>query len=144
MISLTSLNPYVLYIKLGLAAIVICGLVWLGWHEMGIRADLKAKTAEAQLQKETAAMYARQFNEYIKLNREIADAVQNIKVKSNNYIQTIESSSPPVVRDGDPVVLVPAGVPTGPSVPGLSGFQNHSSGRTGTRTAGDPGYEAGK
>ncbi len=142
MISLSSLNPYALYIKLGLAAIVIAGLVWLGWHEMGIRADLTAKTIEAQQQKDTAGMYARQFNDYIKLNKEIADAIQNVKIKSNNYIQAIESSSPPAVRDGGNVVLVPAGVPAGPAVPALSGFKNHSSGGTSARAPGDPGHEA--
>jgi len=52
------INPYTTYIKISTAA-----LAWL-WYEMSIRADLKAKTAEAALQKATAEIYAREFNNY--------------------------------------------------------------------------------
>ena len=56
MISLSSINPYMLYLKIGAIVLVVIGLFWLGWHEMSIRADLKTKSAEAALQK--AVTYA--------------------------------------------------------------------------------------
>jgi len=144
MISLANQNPYMLYIKIGLAMAAVVFLFWLGWHEMGIRADLQIKTAEAAMQKATTEMYAKQFQDYINLNKEIADAVKDIKIKSNNYIQTIESSPPPVAADGDTVVLVPAGVPIGPTLPAVSGHEDNPAGRTSAGAAGDPGGQAGK
>jgi len=125
MISLSTLNPYLLYIKIGAVALLVAGLFWLGWHEMGIRADLKNKTAEAALNKATSEMYAKQFNDYIQLQREITDAIKTIKVQSNNYIQTIEASGPPAA-DGVTFVLVPSGVPKALSF--ATGFQNYSAG----------------
>lgn len=144
MISLSSINPYMLYLKIGAIVLVVIGLFWLGWHEMSIRADLKAKSAEAALQKATTEQYAKEFADYIQLNKEIADAIKTVKVQSNNYIQTIDSAPPPPAADGDTVVLVPAGVPVGPPLPGMSKLTNFSTGRAGPGTAGDPGDKTGK
>jgi hypothetical protein len=138
------LNPYLLYIKIGLAALAVAFLFWLGWHEMGIRADLKAKTAEAALQKAAADQHLKQFQDYINLNKDISNAIQNVKIKSSNYIQSVETSPPPVISDGGTVVLVPAGVPNGAAVPGLPGYKNYSAGRVGSGTSGNPDNEAGQ
>jgi len=101
---------------------------------MEIRADLKAKTAEAALQKATAEMYAKEFNDYIKLNKEITDAIKDIKVHSNNYITRVESSPPPAVADGGTFELVPAGVPGGmpdnTAMSGMPGYENSTAGGT--------------
>lgn len=143
----TRLNPYAIHIKIVLAAALVAGLFWLGWHEMGIRANLQIKTTEAALNKATTEMYAQQFNEYIKLNKETADAIKAIRIHSNNYIQAVENSKPDLA-DGDNFVLVPAGVPAGMSVgatlPGLSRFKNNSASRAAAGTAGNPGGQAGR
>ena len=120
------LTPYLLYIKLIGAAVILAGLIWFGWHEKGIRDERAAFKAEAVLQKSTAEMYALEFNKYIQLNREIADAIKRIKVQSNTYIDSVEVSQPPAGVDGDTVVLIPAGVPK--AVPRLPGYQNYSAG----------------
>jgi len=100
------LNPYMIYIKIIVVCAVIIGLFWLGWHEMGIRADLKAKTSEADMWKETTSMYAEQTRISNAFYKEVSGAIQKIKVQSNNYIQAVESSPPPPVIDGDVVVLM--------------------------------------
>ncbi|MEI7816168.1 MAG: hypothetical protein WCI45_03140 [Desulfuromonadales bacterium] len=123
----TTLNPYLLYIKIALVAIIVAGLAWFGWHEKSIRADLDKYKAEAALQKASAEMYAQQFNNYIQLNKEIADAIKKVRVQSNTYIDSVEVSQPPVA-DGDSFVLIPPGVPK--ALPRLPGYQNYSAGRT--------------
>lgn len=123
----TTLNPYLLYMKIALVAIIVAGLAWFGWHEKSIRADLDKYKAEAALQKASAEMYAQQFNNYIQLNKEIADAIKKVRVQSNTYIDSIEVSQPPVA-DGDSFVLIPPGVPK--AVPRLPGYQNYSTGGT--------------
>ena len=129
MIDITSvLNPYWRYVKIVMFSIVVIVLAWLGWHEKSVRADLDKYKAEAALQKASAEMYAQQFNNYIQLNREIADAIKKVRVQSNTYIDSIEVSQPPVA-DGDSFVLIPHGVPK--AVPRLPGYQNYSAGRTG-------------
>jgi hypothetical protein len=123
----TAINPYLLYIKIALVALLVIGLAWLGWNEKKIRTDRDRFQTAAALQKQTAEMYALQFNNYIQLNREIADAIKKVRVQSTTYIDSIEVSQPPV-PDGDSFVLVPAGVSK--AVPGLSGYKNYSAGRT--------------
>ncbi len=122
----TALNPYLLYIKIGVIAILVAGLAWIGWHEKSIRADLDKYKAEAALQKASAEMYALQFNNYIQLNKEIADAIKKVRVQSNTYIDSVEASQPPVVADGDSIILIAPGVPK--AVPRLPGYQNYSAG----------------
>ena len=121
----TALNPYLLYIKLAAVVIFVSGLAWLGWHEKSIRADLDKYKTEAALQKASAEMYALQFNNYIQLNKEIADAIKKVRVQSNTYIDSVEVSQPPVA-DGDSFVLIPPGVPK--AVPRLPGYKNYSAG----------------
>lgn len=143
MISLSSLNPYALYIKIGLAALAVAGLFWLGWHEMSIRADLAAREKEVALQKATAEQNAKELNDYAQLQKDIANAVGNIKVKSNNYIRTIETAPAPAVADGAPVILIAGGVPVGGAVSGMPEFQNRSSSGATPRTSGGFGDQKG-
>lgn len=123
------ITPYLLYIKItGIIALLI-GLLWFGWHEKSIRADLDKYKTEAALQKASAEMYALQFNNYIQLNKEIADAIKKVRVQSNTYIDSVEVSQPPVA-DGDSFVLIPPGVPK--AVPRLPGYKNYSTGGAST------------
>lgn len=124
----TAVNPYWLYIKIALVAALVALLVWFGWNEKNIRAEREKYKAEAALQKATTEMYALQFNNYIQLNKEIADAIRKVKVQSNTYIDSVEVSQPPVVADGDSFILITPGVPKG--LPGLSGYKNYTAGGT--------------
>lgn len=123
-----TLKPYLLYMKIALVVILVAGLAWIGWHEKSIRADLEKYKSEAALQKASAEMYALQFNNYIQLNKEIADAIKKVKVQSNTYIDSVEASQPPVVTDGDSFVLIPPGVSK--AVSSLPGYKNYSAGGT--------------
>ena len=129
----TAINPYWLYIKITLVALLIAGIAWAGWNEKKIRAERDTYKTEAALQKATAEMYAQQFNNYIQLNREIADAIKKVKVQSNTYIDSVEASQPPAVADGGSFILIPPGVPK--TMPRLSGYQNYSTGGTGAGTS---------
>jgi hypothetical protein len=126
----TTFNPYLLYIKIALVVLLVAGLAWIGWHEKSIRADLDKYKAEAALQKASAEMYAQQFNSYIQLNKEIADAIKKVRVQSNTYIDSVEVSQPPVA-DGDNFVLIPAGVSKAVPASNVPGYKNYSAGRTG-------------
>jgi hypothetical protein len=128
----TPLAPYLLYIKIIMTAMIIGALAWFGWHEKGIRADLAKYKTEATLQKASTEMYAQQFNSYIQLNREIADAIKKVKVQSNTYIDSIEVSAPPNVADGGTVMLIASGVPK--TLPRLPGYKNYSAGGTAAST----------
>lgn len=127
-----AINPYLLYIKIILVALIVSGLAWFGWNEKKIRTERDTYKTEAALQKATAEMYAQQFNNYIQLNKEIADAIKKVKVQSNTYIDSVEASRPPAVADGISFVLIPPGVPK--AVPSLPGYQNYSAGRAGAAT----------
>jgi hypothetical protein len=125
MFGFSQLSPYALYIKLVLAILLIIGIIWFGWHESTIRSDLKKYQAEAELQKATASMYAQQFNNYIQLNKEIADAIKKVKVQSSTYIDSVEVSQPPV-DDGGSFVLIAHGLPK--ALPSMPGYTNYTTG----------------
>lgn len=113
--------------EIALAVTVIAlmaGAVWV----RGVVADRSALRKEVALQKAQTDAIATQFNSYIQLNKEIADAIRRVKVQSNNYIQQIETAPTPVAAVGGSIPFIPSGVPQG--VPGMPGFANNSSGRT--------------
>jgi len=138
----TTLNPYLLYVKIAFVAMIVAGLAWFGWHEKDIRADRDKYKTEATLQKASAEMYAQQLNNYIQLNKEIVDAIKKVRVQSNTYIDSVEASKPPVVADGGSFVLIPHGLPQGMS--GLPRYQNYTSGRIGANAKGSSNDSTGK
>lgn len=123
------ITPYTAYIKIGLSLLVVILLIWFGWNEKGIRAELEKQKADALFQKNTAELYAKQFNAYIKLNKDIADAIKTIKVLSNTYISNIEASKPPAVNDGDSFVLISSGVPNVSTNTYMPKYKNYSTNR---------------
>lgn len=133
--ALSNLNPYMIYIKIALVVAAVGGLIWFGAHEANIRADLKAKTAEVELSKATVQMYADAWNRDVQLKKEIADALKTIRIQSNNYIETIETSAPPAAPDGAIIQFIAPGLPTA-SLPGVPVFPNRSTGRTTAGAAG--------
>lgn len=141
------LNPYLLYIKLAVAALAVAAIVGAGLYvrhvfndrgrlqaENGsLEAKVKSEQEKTALERAGKELVTSQFNQYIQLNRDIADAIKKVKVTSATYIDSIEASAPPVVPDGGLVVLVPGGLPKTdplPGVSGLSGFPNRSTART--------------
>jgi len=120
MVNLTDvINPYLLYIKIGAVALVVAALFFGGAWVRGVfaeRAQLKDKIELLELDKRRAEQQAadaiHQRNEYIKLNREIVDAIKKIKIQSNNFIQTIENDPAPVPpADGGALPFIAPGVP---------------------------------
>lgn len=132
------LNPYLLYIKIAAAVLALCALIGAGlyvWHVFNDRSRLQAENGalSTKLEIQTAAtvQVTAQFNKYIELNRDIAEAIRKVKVQSATYIESVEASTPPVVPDGGTLVLVPGGLPKAATiVPALSGFANRSTART--------------
>jgi len=124
---IATLNPQMLYIKIAVALVFVASLIWFGWNEQSIRADLNKYKAEAAMQKASAEMYAQQFNNYIQLNKDIADAIKKIRVQSNTYIDSVEVSQTPVA-DGNSFVLIPHGLPK--AMPTVPGYQNYSTSGT--------------
>ncbi len=137
------LNPYLLYIKLAAAALAIAAIVGSGLYVRHVFSDRDRLQAEngslankLEVQKAATEAITAQFNQYIQLNRDIADAIKKVKVTSATYIDSIEASAPPVVPDGGLVVLVPGGLPKdGTALSGLPGFPNRSTARTAATAA---------
>lgn len=142
MISLSSLNPYGLYIKVGLAVLAVAGIFASGLWMRGVFAERAALRQSEAVAQASLKMYAQQLNDNIALQREVTDAIKNIRINSTNIIRTIESAPPPAVADGADFVLVPGGMPVGQALPGLSGYGDYSSGRTGSAPAGAAGGPA--
>jgi len=121
----TVVNPYLLWIKIGVAVLAVsaiiggCVYVRSVFHERDTLLVEKA-AIQKQLKDTQDSIIADK-----KLQEGIANAVKNIRVVSNNYIQSVEDAPPPVVVDGGTIVLVPAGVPQ--AVPALRVFANVSS-----------------
>lgn len=127
----TAVNPYLLYVKIGVAALLAGALIWAGIWFRGVLSerDTLRGNAEAMAQRviteshraELAEQANRQYQQTIK---EIIDAIKSIKINSHNYINTIETAPPPAVPDGGAVLLVPGGVPSLPrsnALPALHG-----------------------
>jgi septal ring-binding cell division protein DamX len=74
-------------------------------------------------------------NKDVALQKGVADAVKNIRIQSDVYIQSLEDSKPPIANDGDTVVVIPSGMPqTMYTMP--TGFKNSSTSRTSTTSQG--------
>ena len=124
--ALAAANPYLLYIKLGLLAIVAGALLWAGIWFRGVLSDrdqlqvntetMAASILAATHRAELAEAANRQYQQTIK---EIVDAIKAIKINSHNYINTIETEPAPAVPDGAAVLLVPGGVPNLPTAAAL-------------------------
>lgn len=141
MISLSSLNPYMLYIKIAAVALVVAGIFGTGLWIKGVFAERAALKQSEALATATTAMYAKQLNDNIALQREVTDAIKSIRINSTNIIRTIEAQPPPAVDDGADFVLVPGGLPNSAPLPGLPGYSDYTAGRAAAapaRTAGHP------
>lgn len=123
---LTTINPYVLYIKITAAALLVACLFFSGVWIKGVFAERAALRISEASAKATTEMYAKAYNDNQKLQEDITHAVKNIRVVSNNYIQSVEEAPAPV---GPVVTLVPAGLPQ--AVSRLSVFGSATSSRTG-------------
>jgi len=148
--ALTAVNPYLLYIKLGLVALAAIAFIWAGIWFRGVLSDrdqlqdnaevLAANILAATHRAELAEAANRQYQQTIK---EIVDAIKAIKINSHNYINTIENDPPPAVPDGAAVLLVPGGVPNLPpadTLPTLHGAD--PAGGASAGTAAGNGHQA--
>lgn len=120
MINLTdAISPYLLYIKIGSVVAVVVGIFSGGIWLRGVfaeRAELRDQIELLELDKQRAEQRAldaiHQRDEYIKLNREIVDAIKKIKIQSNTVIQRIENDPVPVPpADGGALPFIAPGVP---------------------------------
>src|SRR6185369_258004 len=99
--ALEAVNPYLLYIKIAAAVLAVCVLIGAGLyvrHVFTDRARLEAENgslaAKLLLSQQATEMVTTQFNHYIELNRDIAEAIRKVKVESATYIESVEVSPP--------------------------------------------------
>ncbi len=148
--AVSAVNPYLLYIKIGAVALLAGGLIWAGIWFRGVLADRDRLQAASvtQAQQLTAATHRAELaesanREYQQTIKEIVDAINAIKISSNNYINSIESAPVPSVPDGGSVLLVPGGVPSLPGSAALPAlFGTYSTSRTAASTAAGSGHPA--
>lgn len=140
MFNLSSLNPYMAYIKIAGVALVVALLISAGiWirgvfaERAALRVSEKAAIERATTANETAKLYADAYNERQELQKGIQDAVKNVRTQSTDRIRVIESGPAPVAGDGDVVVLVRPGQADSMST---AAFANVSTGRNTASTAG--------
>jgi hypothetical protein len=126
----TSLNPYWLYIKIAAIAIIVIVLFSLGIWIKGVFAERdKLRISEAQA-KATTEMYAKAANDNVKLQEGIANAIKNIRIQSDTYIEGVDNGKVPAYVDGTTIQLIAGGMPK--AVPSLPTFSNSSTSRTAT------------
>ena len=127
-------TPYLVGIKIGAVILVIAGLFLSGVWLRGILAECTALRLSEAASKSAVVTLLDSIERNATLNREIADAIKNIRVVSNNYIQSIESDPPPGVPDGGTVVIINPGVPKAMS--SVPKFTNYSTIGASTTAAG--------
>lgn len=124
------LTPYLTYIKIAAIAITAIALIWAGIWFRGVLSERDSLRISEKAAVQTANDIIQARNRDIQLQEGITNAVKNIRVVSNNYIQSVENGEIPDAPDGATVVLVAGGVLDDPQ--SLPVFTNRTTGRTGT------------
>jgi len=104
------------YKEIILVAIVI-SLILLAIWVRGVVADNTAMKLETKRTQTAFEEKVKELDANIKLNKDISDAIKNLKIRSNNYITNVETSKPIDLPAGHSAILIPAGVPK--TVPGV-------------------------
>jgi hypothetical protein len=123
----TPLTPYLIWIKIGLATLVVGVILWAGIWFRGVLSDRDKFEKERNDAIKTSTDLIENRNQELKLRGEITDAIKNIKVNSNTYIRNIENSTTSSIPDGVTVVLIPGGVPE--TLPDMPVFSNGTASR---------------
>lgn len=114
------MQPYLLYIKLGAAVVVLlilAGCYWWISSAFSERDRLRISDAEKTAQ---VRMYSESMARDAALREGINNAIKNIKVSSEVFINEVDAGKTPHVSDGTQLVLIPGGVPK--TVPGMPTF----------------------
>ena len=118
------LQPYLLYLKIFVVAIVIAGILGMLWwinsainERNALRISDATKTAQIKGYSEAMARDAQ-------VREGINNAIKNIKITSNNYVTAVDNQPWVPVPDGTVVQLVNGGVS---KVPSVSTFTNGST-----------------
>lgn len=125
--AISAANPYLFWIKIGAATIVvgmILGSVWYVRSAFAERDSLRVEkttlTQKLDLQVAQTAIITTQFNSYIQLQKETVEAIKKIKVQSDVYVQGVEDEKKPVSVDGAPIAFIPAGLPRASNLSGTA------------------------
>lgn len=108
---LSAINPYLAYIKIAGAVAAIAAIFAAGIYARGVVAERDALKAEQRAIKAALEQQVKAFDDYVRLNAQIAENIKKIKVNSNVYIENIEREKRPEVPAGSTVTLIPAGMP---------------------------------
>jgi hypothetical protein len=119
-----------LQIKLAVALVAVITLIGTGIWFRGVVAERDELKKSKALSDATVKIYADVWNSNAALQKEIINAVKQIRVESNAYIDTVEAAAPPVVPAGGSIAFIAPGVPV-PAAAGLSRFAGYTAGRTG-------------
>lgn len=133
------LNPYSTYLKIGVLGLLVlvliaaCTYVRSVFHDRDqLRTELARTASELATKRQQLLVMTDQINQIQKLYANIGEAVRNVKIKSNIYIDRVEAAR--LAHPGtDGTVLVPGGVPK--TVPGddtMSIFTAYSARRAST------------
>lgn len=110
-------------IAIGLFVVaIICFFLWIR-HIVSENQSLKQTVKDSTAKVEAME---KKFDSYVQLNKEIASAISNIKIKSNNYVTAVEKAPLPMVAPGHSINLIPGGVLSNMSSSSIS-FTNRSS-----------------
>jgi hypothetical protein len=104
------LNPYLLYIKIGLVALLIIVILGSYWWLQGVIKERDSLRIADAMKTSQIAQYQQAMAQTIKLQENINEAISKIRVTSNNYIKTIDNGKAPDVPDGTRIQLVSGGM----------------------------------
>ena len=118
-------NPYLTYIKIAAVVMVIAIITGSCLYVRSVFKERETLLGEKVLLTKQLKNVQDSMEANLKLQEGIQNAIKNIKVVSNNYIDTVDNTTVAPLPDGSRVVLVSGGLPK--AVPGL--FKPYSANR---------------
>lgn len=145
-----AINPYLLYIKIGVLVIAVCGVIGISWyirHAFADRAKLQVETgrlrSELVVEKQKYDGLLLQTEQIMAMNQKIIEAVKRVKINSSVYIDRVEAAKLSVPVAGG-TVLVPGGMPQAVPANGtLPIFHGYTANRAAALSARDQGASPG-
>ena len=135
-VATTALNPYLLYVKIGLIVLLILSILGAAWYVKATFAEKDRLLGEkAQLEfslateKQRVAVAMEQLKIWQDTVAKMNAAVKNIKIQSDTYITGTENEKAPEFNGRKSIPFI---VPSLPASSGMPGYANYSSSRTGS------------
>jgi hypothetical protein len=119
-------SPYLLYLKLAAAVVVVAAIVGAGLYVRSVFAardallvDNSRISTELTVEKLKYTELMRQAEQISAMNKDIIEAVKRVKINSSIYIDKVEAAPLPVPTSGRSIPIVMSGMSADTTLPKL-------------------------